>query len=156
MPTLPLLANLTPATADTHADAPRRVLAPGGYEWWHFEAFDPRADVRIVVILFDGNPFHPGYLRRYQWYRRLPTRVHPPVPRDFPCVFVRVYEKDVLVAGTTWQHDPGACNPTTRGVRIGADGFTRLDDGTLRLTVGRSLDLTFRPRGARPAAEARP
>ena len=74
VPTLPLLENPTP----TDADAPRIITAPGGYQWWYFEAHDPVADVRVVAILFDGNAFHPKYLRRYAWYRRMPTRIAPP------------------------------------------------------------------------------
>jgi carotenoid 1,2-hydratase len=149
VPTLPLLlAELAP----TDADAPRHVTAPGGYEWWYFEAHDPVADLRVTAILFDGNPFHPGYLRRYAWYRRFPTRLRPPLPREYPCTFVRVYEKGEPAGGGMWQYDPGACRATRGGVRVGPDGFTRLPNGSMRLTVRRSIDLTFAPKAASATA----
>ncbi|HEV2295611.1 MAG TPA: hypothetical protein VGR35_17315 [Tepidisphaeraceae bacterium] len=151
MPTLPLVNN--PAPADV--DAPRRVVAPGGYEWWYFEAHDPVADLRVTAILFDGNPFHPGYLRRYAWYRRFPTRLLPPLPCDFPGVFVRVYEKDRLVVGAMRQHKPGACRLGETGVSVGGDGFTRAADGAMRLTIDGAVDLTFRPNGSPAPAPPR-
>ncbi|MDQ3441281.1 MAG: hypothetical protein M3478_13120 [Planctomycetota bacterium] len=142
MPTLPLLAN--PAPADV--DAPRRVMAPGGYEWWYFEAHDPVADLRVTALLSDGNPFHPAYVRRYAWYRRFPTRVLPPMPGEYPCVFLRVYERGDVVQGGMWQYEPGACHATETGVTVGSDGFTRAADGTMRLTIRGTVDLTFRPK----------
>ncbi len=144
MPTLPLVTN--PAPADV--DAPRGVIAPGGYEWWYFEAHDPVADVRVTALLFDGNPFHPGYLRRYAWYRRFPTRVSPPLPSEFPGVFVRVYEKGFVVWRAVRHHAPGACRVTERGITVGDDGFTRSADGSMRLTIRGAVDLTFGPKGS--------
>jgi hypothetical protein len=146
VPTLPLLENRTP----TDADGPRLIVAPGGYQWWYFEANDPVADVRVTAILFDGNPFHPKYLRRYAWYRRMPTRFAPPVPSEFPGVVVRVYEKGEAVGDAAWHHGPGACRATSDGVTIGADGFTRNADGAMRLTIRGSLDLTFTPKSLTP------
>ena len=143
MPTLSLLDNPAPI----HPDAPRSVRAPGGYEWWFFETHDPVADVRVTAMLFDGNPFHAGYVRRYAWYRRFPTRLAPPVPADCPGVLVRVYDKGKLVTGRMRQDGPSACRATDAGVSIGPDGFTRGADGALRLTIRGVFDLTFRPKG---------
>jgi len=144
VPTLPLLAN--PAPSD--ADAPRGVRAPGGYEWWYFEAHDPVADVRVTALLFDGNPFHPAYVRRYAWYRRFPTRVLPPMPGEYPSVFLRVYEKGDVAAGGMWQYEPGACHASDAGVTVGPDGFTRAADGAMRLKLRNTIDLTFLPKPA--------
>ena len=144
MPTLPLLANPSP----DDVDAPRRVIAPGGYEWWYFEAHDPVADLRVTALLFDGNPFHPAYLRRYAWYRRFPTHVLPPMPGEYPCVFLRVYERGDVVQAGMWQHEPGACHATETGVTVGPDGFARSADGAMRLTIRGTVDLTFRPKAA--------
>jgi carotenoid 1,2-hydratase len=149
VPTLPLIAN--PAPVD--ADAPRRVTAPGGYEWWYFEAHDPVADVRVTAILFDGNPFHPGYLRRYAWYRRFPTRLRPPLPREYPGAFVRVYENGERTGGGMWQYEPGFCRADDAGVNFGADGFARTPDGLMKLTIRRALDLTFTPKAAPNATD---
>ena len=46
-----------------------RWCAPGGYEWWYFDAEDREHDRQLVAILFQGFVFHPGYLRRYFKYR---------------------------------------------------------------------------------------
>lgn len=86
MPNIPLY------TSPTHPDAWHQVRSPGGYEWWYFDADDIEHDRHIVVILFQGFVFHPGYLRRYFRYHRWPTRFAPPVPRDFPCAYFAVYE----------------------------------------------------------------
>jgi len=142
VPTLPLLA--TPADP-TDIDAPRHVAAPGGYEWWHFEAFDPVADLRVSATLFDGNPFHPGYLYRYAAYRRFPTRVRPPVPSEYPAVSLAIYRHGRCKAHQDWRHPPGSCTATPASVRIGRDGFARLEDGGVRLTIGQLADLTFHP-----------
>ena len=139
---------MNPDPADV--DAPRRIIAPGGYQWWYFEAHDPVADLRVTAILFDGNVFHPRYLRRYAWYRRFPTNRLPPVPSEFPGAFVRVYDKGVRVVDLMREYEPGACHATETGVTIGDDGFTRADDGSLRLTIRDALDLTFQPKQQTP------
>ena len=60
MPMLPMLSE------PPLADAWHEVTAPGGYEWWYFDAEDDRQDVQVVAILLEGFVFHPGYLREYQ------------------------------------------------------------------------------------------
>jgi hypothetical protein len=92
MPTLPLY---TPADVP---DASHRVLAPGGYETWHFDAESATGDVRLVAVLGAGSPLDAAYLRRYLQYRRRPTRRPPPVPPDFPFAHFAVYEGERPVA----------------------------------------------------------
>lgn len=142
VPTLPLITG----GVQGNADAPRMIVAPGGYQWWYFEAYDPVADVRVLAILFDGNPFHPQYLRRYAWYRRAPTRFIPPVPVEFPGILVRVYEKGQIVHRVMRGDRVGGCRWTDASVRVGDDGFTRLSDGGMHLSIRGSLDLTWRPK----------
>ncbi len=77
MPTIPMFTP-TPVPDAWHA-----VTAPGGYEWWYFDAED-RPDLRVVAILFEGFVFHPGYLRAYARYRRRPTRGGPADGRRLP------------------------------------------------------------------------
>jgi carotenoid 1,2-hydratase len=79
-------------TPPAHADAWHQVRAPGGYEWWYFDADDVEHDRHMVAILFDGFVFHPGYLRAYFRYRRNPTRMPPPLPQDFRCAYFVLYE----------------------------------------------------------------
>lgn len=143
VPTLPLL---TAPAVDVNPDAPRVVAAPGGYQWWYFEAHDPVADVRVTAILFDGNPFHPQYLRRYAWYRRFPTRLAPPVPLEYPGVFVSVYEKGQPVHRSMRAGDRRECRAMAGAVRLGGDGFSTMPDGSLQLKIGGTVDLTFRPK----------
>jgi hypothetical protein len=143
VPTLPLL---TLPADDAAADAPRVVAAPGGYQWWYFEALDPVADLRVTVILFDGNPFNPQYLRRYAWYRRFPTKLTPPVPLEYPGVMVRVCEKGKVVQRAMRTDAPGACHATDGAIRVAGNGFGTMPDGSLRLTIAGTLDLTFRPK----------
>src|SRR5687767_726009 len=87
MPTVPLYD--TPA----NPDAWHRVRAPGGYEWWHLDAVSPSGRETVTIDFFDGDPFNAAYQAAYARYRRRPTRVVPPVPRDYPGVRVRVNAK---------------------------------------------------------------
>ncbi len=72
-------------------DAGHQVRAPGGYEWWYFDAEDRASDTQIVAIYLHGFVFHPRYLREYFAYLRRPTRTRPPVPDDFACAYFCVY-----------------------------------------------------------------
>jgi hypothetical protein len=85
MPTLPLYNHAT------HPDGWHQVVAPGGYEFWHFDAQDLEHDRVIVARLLCGNVFDPAYLHRYQRYLRQPTRVAPPLPREFLSAQLSVY-----------------------------------------------------------------
>ena len=60
-------------TPPADPDAWHHVAAPGGYEWWHFDAEDVSGQIQITAIFFDGFVFHPGYLRRYASFLRRPT-----------------------------------------------------------------------------------
>jgi hypothetical protein len=146
-------------------DAWHRVTAPGGYEWWYFDAEDATGRVRLVAILLEGFVFHPGYLRRHARYLRRPTRTPVPVPGDHPCAYFVLYQ-DGKVAGQFMAEYPPAAfaaSADAPDVRVGPNRFWREPDGTLRLTLtgapwhltwqgpklltGQELsaDLTFRP-----------
>lgn len=134
MPILPLFQ--TPA----HPDAWHLVTAPGGYEWWHFEADDAEdagGRFRIVATWFDGFPLHPDYLRRYRRYRRAPTRHRPPVPGEYPCVYFAVYEEGRALAQLLAQYPSDAFSASVERpqVRIGPNELMADADGTLRLRV---------------------
>ena len=141
MPTLPLL---TPTSVP---DAWHNVTAPGGYEWWYFDAHDVANDRQIVAILLDGFVFHPGYLRAYSWYQRFPTRVSPPLPRWFRCAYFAVYEHGRIVSQFMRQFP--AADFVARNDRpdvvLGSNQFHRADDGTLNLRLRASpWKLTWR------------
>ncbi|MGH7175868.1 MAG: hypothetical protein ACREJC_00680, partial [Tepidisphaeraceae bacterium] len=85
MPIIPLYSTTS------HPDAWHQVRAPGGYEWWYFDAEDVERDRQVVAILFDGFVFHPGYLRRHFRFRRFPTKFAPAAPSEFVCAYFVVY-----------------------------------------------------------------
>ena len=148
------------------ADAWHAVTAPGGYEWWYFDAEDATSDVRVVAILFQGFVFHPGYLRAYGRYLRRPTKVVPPTAADYPCAYFVVYRGTAIVAQFMTQVEPAAfaASADRVDVTVGRNRLRRDDDGTLRLSLagtpwvltGRgpqalsgqtlSAELAFRPR----------
>lgn len=162
-------------TAPADPDAWHRVTAPGGYEWWYFDAEDPAGRVRLVAIFLEGFVFHPGYLRRYARYRRRPTRVAPPVPGEYPCAYFVLYEDGKIAGQFMSQYPAGAfaASPDRPDVRVGPNRFRREADGSLRLSLSGtpwrltwrgpkllddqalSAELTFRPRtpGGPGAAE---
>lgn len=147
MPTLPMY--------DTSADpdAWHRVTAPGGYEWWRLDAEDESAEVRVVVRLYDGHAFHPGYVRAYRRYLRRPTRRPPPVPRDYPCAELTIYRKGKVWGRFTDLYPAGTLTTSTERLCV-AVGPNRLaaDGEVLRLSMsagsgGAGCELVFRPRG---------
>jgi hypothetical protein len=149
MPTLPLY------TPPDVADASYRVVAPGGYEWWHFDAESDSGDVVVVARLGAGFLYHPEYVRRYQSYRRRPTRHPPPVPSEYPCVEFVVFDGTRLVARHATHFPPREfeADYARPWVRVGPNELLDGDDGLrLRLHgadegagVTMTMDLRFRP-----------
>jgi carotenoid 1,2-hydratase len=167
MPVVPLFE--TPADPD----AWHRVAAPGGYEWWYFDAEDATGRFQLVAIFFEGFVFHPGYLRRYARYLRRPTRRTPPVAGDFPCAYFVLYEDGKIRSQFMAQYPPSEFRASADrpDVRVGPNTFRREKDGSLRLELrgtpwqltwrgpmlldGQTLsaDLTFRPLAPAGATE---
>lgn len=85
MPTIDLYDEIA------HADGWHDVRAPGGYEWWYFDAEDAATDTQVVAIFMQGFIFHPGYLRAFARYLRRPTTALPPTGADYPCVYLCAY-----------------------------------------------------------------
>ena len=160
MPTLPMFDH--PADPD----AWHHVTAPGGYEWWYFDAEDVTGQFQLVAILLEGFVFHPGYLRRYARYLRRPTRTPPPVAGEYPCAYFVLYEDGKVAGQFMTQVGPSDFSAAADrpDVRVGPNRFRRADDGTLRLSLAGtpwrltwqgpkllggqelSAELTFRPR----------
>ena len=156
----------------TDPDAWRAVRSPGGYEWWYFDAEDRTDDLQIVVIFFQGFVFHPGYLRRYARYLKRPTKMLPPVPADYPCVYAAVYEKGKVLAQFMRQYpsEEFAASSSTVDVRVG-ENVVKREEGRYRFEVdsppwvltGRGpklvidkslkLSMTFKPELSHPPAE---
>jgi carotenoid 1,2-hydratase len=131
MPTLPLY------TSPSHPDAWHNVTAPGGYEWWYFDAEDVANDRQIVAILLDGFIFHPKYLRDYAWYRWFPTHIAPPLPRWFRCAYFVVYERGRILSQFMRQYPSSEFEAQTDrpGVVLGSNQFHLDADSRLRLRL---------------------
>ena len=157
MPTLPLY------TPPDVADASYLVLAPGGYEWWHFDAESDCGDFVMVARLGAGFGSDPQYLTRYARYRRRPTRNPPPVPADHPCALSALFERNRLLDGS--EDHPGAREYAASGhrleVRVGPSNCTEAADGSIELRLanaraGLAIDLTYRPLSTRSPHELKP
>jgi len=132
MPTIPLHS---PRPIEL-ADAWHQVRSPGGYEWWYFDAEDIAQDIQIVAILFEGFVFHPGYLRAYDRYRYRLTRHAPPIPSQFPCAYLVVYEKGRLISQLMSQYpaEEFCASADFPSVQIGPNQF-RTEEGLLRVQM---------------------
>lgn len=150
MPTLPLM------TPSPHADAPRRIAAPGGYEAWRFDASSDDGKLHLIAALHFGHAFNPQYLRRYARYRRRPTRVPPPVPAEYCAVTFALLEKGRpalrFVEAARATLDDFNATGDGRSVRLGASHLSRGGDGVLRVSLRGtyhdrtiSANLAFRP-----------
>lgn len=144
MPTLPLY---TPTEV---ADASHGVIAPGGYEWWHFDAENAAGDLRVVAGLHFGYVPNATYLRQYRRYRRRPTRVRPPVPADFACVSLAVYERNRVLASWLSPIPAAGCSAAKGRVEV------RLGPNSLRADVSGDRLLTLEVNGARAELRFRP
>lgn len=142
MNTIPLFSTLSVASGS------HRVTAPGGYEWWHFDAEDLATQTLITADLFDGHPFHPQYLRRYARYRRRPTVHAPPVPSEYPCVSLAVYRKAVVCGRFAMQYPPGSLASSAADISLGTNRLIRVDGGWRLVVSGMGVesDLVFRSR----------
>jgi carotenoid 1,2-hydratase len=134
MPTLPLYV---PPPQQPFADGWHQVTAPGGYEWWHFDAEDPATDTQLVAMFAEGFVFHSGYIRAYERYRRRPTRIQPPLPRDYICAYFVVYRGGKILHQFITQYPAGEFAAATDrlDVRVGPNHCRAEVDGTIRLTL---------------------
>ena len=140
MPTLPLY--------DTSAgpDEWHRVIAPGGYEWWRFEAVSSGGDARIRLDVFDGDPFNPEYRAAYARYRRRPTRVPPPVPRGYPAARLAILNRPASQHRIEAPVAPGAFEATPTRVRVGPAVISpAVERNSIHVSWDGLVDLTFRP-----------
>jgi hypothetical protein len=150
MPTLDLI------TTPIHTGGSHRVLAPGGYEGWHFDASSDDGTLHLIAGLHEAYALDESYARAYARYRKRPTRVPPPLPKDFSAVTFALYQKDrqpvrFITRGTP----PGEVNISSDGsrVRVGASHATRAGErGAIQLNLrgmndGRTIaaNFTFRP-----------
>ncbi|HEX8322428.1 MAG TPA: hypothetical protein VF595_00820 [Tepidisphaeraceae bacterium] len=133
-------------TPNLLADASHDVRAPGGYEWWYFDAEDPATDTQIVAIYLHGFIFHPGYLRAYARYVRRPTKTLPPLPGDFACMYFVVYRGGRILHQFMTQVPPNAYAAARDAVdvTVGPSTLTRDADGLKLRIEGTPWKLTGR------------
>lgn len=133
---------LTPAETP---DAWHDVRAPGGYEWWYFDAEELAGNRQLVAIFLDGFVFHPGYLRKYFKYERNPTKHLPPVPHDFVCAYFVVY-RDGRIEHQFMTHYPAREFEASRDeprLRIGGNSMARVGDAFQVQLTGTPWKLTW-------------
>ena len=118
-------------------DAWHNVTAPGGYEWWYFDAESTDGRTRIVAILLEGFVFHPGYLRAYKRYLKRPTKVAPPTAGQFPCAYLCVYRDGKIAHQFMAQYRPDQfrASADVPDVEIGSNTMTRDGGGDYRLSL---------------------
>jgi hypothetical protein len=106
--------------ATDRADAWHRVTAPGGFEYWHFDAVGTGASagVQIEAALFDGCPLDGGCRRRYAAYRRWPTHVRPPVAREYPGAFLAVYRQGRPAVQWLTRFAPGSIRASSEDLDV--------------------------------------
>src|SRR4051812_5798677 len=76
--------------------ASHRVIAPGGFELWQFEAGDPTQALQLKVEFALGHPSDSEYQLAYRRFLRNPTRVSPPLPEQFPFLSVTVTQREKI------------------------------------------------------------
>jgi carotenoid 1,2-hydratase len=132
---MPTISLFTPAQTP---DAAHQVTAPGGYEWWYFDAEDTTGQLRMVAIFFQGFVFHPGYLRAYGKYRRRPTCNTPPLPEQYPCVYFVLYRQKQIIAQFLTQYPPEAFSAASDRleVSIQSNHLSKKEDGSIELRMG--------------------
>src|SRR5688572_20449404 len=99
MPEPAIALPLPMARAAGHPWAWHQVFAPGGYEWWHFDAVSDDGATLVVAEFFDGDPFDADYRRRYERFVRQPTRRAPPLPPEYRGVSLAVYREGKRIGG---------------------------------------------------------
>lgn len=77
---------------------------PGGYEAWYVDAIDTDRNLRLAAAFYYGYPFHPQYLSRLDAYHARPTRNAPPLPEEYPCVCLQIFQDDRRLVGAVTQY----------------------------------------------------
>ncbi len=118
-------------------DAWHNVHAPGGYEWWRFDARSDDGSLLVVADFFAGCHQDAAYMRRYRRFLRRPTRHLPPLPAEHPVVSLAVY-RDLKRVLNVWQKRFGAdlsASANKASVRLGPHSFERSGEGNLEVVI---------------------
>jgi hypothetical protein len=141
VPTIALLDS-----SDARGDGWHRVIAPGGFEWWHFFVSQPAGDVRVIADFFYGNPFDPKYLRRFRDYRASPTQNAPPTPAEFPAVRLAIYEGNTCLLNSWAPVEPAKFSAVDSELCFGESRIIRETGGwRLRISAEASVEMQLTP-----------
>lgn len=75
--------------SDPHKDSATSSNAPGGYEWWYFDAIDESSGYALVVIFYRGNPFSNRYIRKLEDENNQEAGN----PKNFPAISISLYKQ---------------------------------------------------------------
>jgi hypothetical protein len=92
MPLVPLYDESSPAQSS------HNVRAPGGYETWRIVALDKKQNLLLVASLWNGYLLDPAYASAYRRYIKHPTRTPPPLPSDYACQELALYQSGKRLA----------------------------------------------------------
>jgi carotenoid 1,2-hydratase len=108
-------------TSNYKKDFRRSKENSGSYEWWYFDIFDHVNALHIVVIFYDGCPFSPGDIDKWE----NPETRSFANPAEHPAVSISVYEngKPVFYSLTEYDKSDFCWNETDKKLNIGGSGF---------------------------------
>lgn len=132
-------------------DAFRGPAGPGGYEWWYFDAIDPRSGLSLVLIFFVGIPFSGA--RQRSWHRARDTGAVDDA-FDFPAIGFSLYDAAGTRAYMVNLHPPTSFRAQRTPLQCSvARSSARFEDGSWHITIDDTLldtrgvrgDLRFTP-----------
>jgi hypothetical protein len=88
---------LVPLYEDAPGNSSHHVRAPGGFETWRLRAHDSQQNLLFILSIWNGYLFHPSYQKRYAAYLRHPTRTLPPLPSEYACQELILYQNGRLI-----------------------------------------------------------
>jgi carotenoid 1,2-hydratase len=114
-------------TSSFKKDFRRDKKVSGSYEWWYFDAYDNLNNVHIVVIFYDGCPFSPDYIDKWD---NTATRAEADAA-EHPAVGISVYqdEKPVFYSLSEYGKSDLRWNEKKKTLHIGNSGFSMEKDG---------------------------
>jgi len=118
MPTLRLLSS------PTDPEASHRIRSPGGYEFWQFHAEDSTRRLRLMAAFHDGFALHPTYIQKYSAYIRRPTRNVPPLPSQYPCLQVSLFDGTRTLGSWTTYFPANSFVADDRSISLAANRAT--------------------------------
>ena len=140
--------SLSPALELWEANRAHAQGNPGAYEWWRVEAINERGD-GILLLLFNGMPFHPGYLARVSRAGRRAGAGKGDSEKvqasGYPAAYMAVYAGHRRVAEFLNAYPPGSMEAATQGmeVRVGPNRLTMRPDGSIGIEA-RGYPFTMR------------